>query len=216
MLTRYIAPGIPEFDSAEIPDMTSHNAESSFWVSNHFLNSVMRGSLELPAGAYVFNYLRRAEGAFSQHALARAATADFLSTGRQAPSPYAAALLYWEFFLGQSWQGYALLNELIRFLTKSENLNVFEKGDGSVEERLWLLYNSMKHAESRIAHGQILEDTTSPVWLSNQGLECTEGTLTYIETGDILRDLAKWADAIVDPIEMAVKLQTLITEDSDD
>jgi hypothetical protein len=43
--------------------------------------------------------------------------------------------------------------------------------------------------------------------LTNEGLRSTDALLTYAETGDILRDLAKWANIIVDPSEMADKLR---------
>jgi hypothetical protein len=65
----------------------------------------------------------------------------------------------------------------------------------------------MKHVESRIENGQIIEGATIPVWLTNEGLRSTDALLTYAETGDILRDLAKWANIVVDPSEMANKLR---------
>ena len=65
----------------------------------------------------------------------------------------------------------------------------------------------MKHAESRIENGQIIEGATIPVWLTNEGLRSTEALLTYAATGDILRDLAKWANVIVDPSDMATSCE---------
>lgn len=212
VLTKYIAPGILSFRSADMPDMSSYNPESSHWVSNHFLNTVLRGSLQMPAGAYVSNYLRRAEGAFSEHDRARSATTAFLQSERQSPSLYAEALLHWEFFAAQSWQGYALLQKLIQLIADDRSFLVFSPRDGTVEQRLWLLYNAMKHVEKRIASGQILDETVAPVWLSDRGLECTDGHLEFAETGDVLRDLAKWADIVVDPIDMANKLRSTASE----
>jgi hypothetical protein len=204
----FIAPGVSTFNTAEIPDMSRYDSESSHWVADLFLNSMFRGRWEPPANAYVYNYVRRAEAAFSEHALAREATLKFLANEGQSPSLYAAAVLHWEFFLGQSWQGYALLARLASHSGgEPRDTMIFARGDGSIEERLNKLYNAMKHEEKRIAAGQILEGATVPVWLTNEGIQSTDAFLMFGETAEILRDVAKWANIVVDPREMAEKLQ---------
>jgi hypothetical protein len=64
----------------------------------------------------------------------------------------------------------------------------------------------MKHVESRIENGQILANATVPVWLDNNGLRSVDSTLSYEETAEILRDLAKYADALSDPFTAKDKL----------
>jgi hypothetical protein len=187
--------------------MSEYDHQSTFWLANFVLNSALRGNFNPPGNAYAYNYLRRTVAAFSEHEEARQATLAFLSSGRQSLSHYVAATLHWEFFLGQSWHAYLLLRGLFKSLTKQDVLKIFVRGKGSVEERLNYLYNCMKHVESRIENGQIVEGATIPVWLTNEGLRSTDALLTYAETGDILRDLAKWANIIVDPSEMANKLR---------
>jgi hypothetical protein len=127
---RYFAPGASDFTSAEIPDMSSFDSESAAWVRNHSLNSMLRGSLDPPGNAFVFNYMRRAEGAFSEHASARASTLAFLASDGQSLARYASALLHWEFFLGQSSQAYDVLRTFIGDLIKEPPIKLFEKGDG--------------------------------------------------------------------------------------
>jgi hypothetical protein len=46
VLDDFIAPGVSTFHSAEIPDMSARDPESSHWVADHFLNSVFRGRLK--------------------------------------------------------------------------------------------------------------------------------------------------------------------------
>lgn len=213
LLEEYLAPGIASFDAAEIPDVAVRELEAGHWIDNHFLNSVLRGALNRgPLRAYVQHFLRRAEAAFSEHELARTATNAYLQN-RQSPSRYSRALLHWEFFLGQSWHAYALLREFANYLAKDDpsatKVKIFESGDGSVEQRVNTLYNAAKHVETRITNGQLPEDSTSPVWMTNRGLECTDASLTYEETGEVLTFLAKWADILVDPIEMTKKLSAL-------
>lgn len=207
-LDRFLAPGVSGFTKAEIPDMSDYDSESANWVANHFLNSVLRGRRAPRVNALAFNYLRRAEGAFSEHENARRATLDFLAAGRQSASLYTAALRHWEFFLAQAWQGYELLRRLPDE-TRTRPLKVFRDGDGSVVQRLHALYNSMKHVENRITTpGQILDAATVPVWLTDAGIKSTDAALSFDETCAILRDLAKWASLFVDPRTMAEKAKS--------
>lgn len=206
VLDKYIAPGVSSFTAAQIPDMSKHDSQSSHWVANHFLNSVLGGSFEHPVSAYVHNYLRRAEGAFAANGEARRHSMKFIDLLGQAPGVYARALSQWEVFLTHSWQAEALLAQLIDASTQ-EPYRIFVKGGGSVEERLNNLYNSIKHSESRISSGQIPEGALVPVWLTNEGLASTDALLTFAETGEILEEIAYWADIFVDPIDARRKLR---------
>ena len=155
-LDKFLAPYVSNFHSAEIPDLSD---DSSSWLSKYFLNSVLRGSYANPFRQYVFNFLRRVEGAHVAHQCARSATAIFLNGSRQSMSRYMEAIFHWEAFLAQSWMAYAL----------TENLNgtpPFRKGDGSVEERVNLLYNRSKHSDT--AYAIILRSPAlTPVGRSN-------------------------------------------------
>lgn len=188
----HIAPGVSAFTAADIPDMSGYAKESPHWVANFFLNSAFTAKFKYPMDAYSYNYLRRAQFAFIEHALARDATLKFLQGGSQSVTRYVEALHHWESFLGQSWHAYALL-------AKAWAGKVFEKGDGSVEQRLNVLYNQMKHVESRIDNAQMLPGATVPVWLENQGLRSVDANLTFAETSGVLKDLAKYADALMNP-----------------
>lgn len=180
-----------------LAESCGYDPESKFWLANFVLNSGLGANFNPPGNAYAYNYLRRAVAAFSEHEEARRATLGFLSSGRQSLSRYAAATLHWEFFLGQSWHAYLLLRGLFKFLTRQDVPQVFVRGEGSVEERLNDLYNHMKHVESRIESGQMIEGATIRVWLTNEGLRGANALLTYDETGEILRDLANWATFLV-------------------
>jgi hypothetical protein len=206
VLDRFIATGVSAFKQADIPDMSECEPQSGHWVNNHFLNSVLRGGFEHPISAYVHNYMRRAEGAFVAHAEARRHSQRFIELEGQAPGAYARALSQWEIFLTDAWQAEAILMKLIEKVA-DETYRVFEKGDGSIGERLHLLYNAMKHSESRIASGQMPEEGLVPVWLTNEGLQSTDGFLTFVETGEILEEIAHWANVFVDPREARNKTQ---------
>lgn len=200
IVDKFIAPGASALQKADIPDMSTHHKESSYWLANLFLSSVFRSNFDPPLNAYIFNYLRRAQAAFTAHSLARSATIAFVESGSQSPNRYADAILQWEIFLGQAWHGFALLR-------KAFNLpKIFEPGDGSVFERLNHFYNAMKHVESRIENGQMLPEATVPVWLSDDGLVSTDAKFSYSETAEVLREVAKWAEIFGDPATAKEKL----------
>lgn len=200
VIDKFIGPYASSFTHAGIPDMSTYDKESSHWVANFFLNSVLRAAWKPPFNAYIYNYLRRTEAAFSEHQAARSETLSFIESGRQSTKRYTAALFHWETFLGQSWHAYKILQ-------KCFEVELYKSGDGSVEERLNALYNQMKHVESRIENKQILEGATVPVWLTNEGLASVDSALTFIETGEVLKDLAKWANILQDPLSVPEKLK---------
>ena len=202
VLNRHIAPGVTEFTAAEIPDMTSWSKESAHWIANYFLNASLSGDFAPPMNAYAYNFLRRAQYAFSEHELARGSTVAFVSGGSKSPRGYAEALFHWENFLGQAWHGFSILVTAL-------GGKAFEKNDGSMEQRLNALYNQMKHVESRIDNGQMLPGATVPVWLDNSGLRSVDAQLSYAETGDALKELAKYADALSNPTTAKAVLDAL-------
>lgn len=108
------------------------------------------------------NFLRRAEAGPSgnTYPFRRKVTEEFLAGSRQSPSQYMTAIFHWEVFLSQAWQGYSLVKYLLKLP------QVFEKGDGSIEERLNRLYNQSKHAESVIKSVNLPPGATIPVWLT--------------------------------------------------
>lgn len=197
-----IAPGVSGFTSAEIPDMSFHTPQSPHWVANFFLNSIGRAKYAQPMQAYAYNFLRRAQFAFTEHAQARASTLRFLEGQGQSIRTYVEALHHWEIFLSQCWHAYAQL-------LKAWDGKAFTRGDGSVEERLNAIYNQMKHVESRIENGQLPPGAVIPVWLENQGLRSVDATLSYAESGEILNDLAVYADALADPLTAKERLNEM-------
>jgi hypothetical protein len=199
ILDKHIAPRVSIFTKAEIPDMSTWSKESPHWISNFFLNSAFDASFSAPMNAYAYNFLRRAQYAFSEHQAARTSTLEFLNSGGQLVTIYAKALFHWECFLGQAWHAFALL-------ITAWNGNAFNKTDGSVEQRLNALYNQMKHVESRIENKQMPPGATVPVWLENDGLRSVDANLTFAETAEVLKELAKYADVLSNPKSAKEKL----------
>jgi hypothetical protein len=120
-------------------------------------------------------FLRRAEGAFANYRAGRAELLKYLENRtNNVISPYFRALLNFETCLAQWCEGANALKTAFKKL-------YYEKGDQSKEERISCLYNDSKHADERIAHGQIPAEGVSAVWITNQGLESSKVVLSFDE-----------------------------------
>ena len=45
----------------------------------------------------------------------------------------------------------------------------------------------------------MLPGATVPVWLENTGIRSIDASMTYFETAEVLKQLAAWADALMNP-----------------
>src|SRR5262249_12541927 len=125
----YVATEISKFDRAEIPDMSTTQAESLHWLSNYIRNSVLRGPLPSPQRESRFSFLRHAMIAYSEHNMARYATLAFLESDEQSFGRYFTAIHHWEQFLAAAWLALDTLERagVVRRL--------YEAGGGAVAEQ---------------------------------------------------------------------------------
>jgi hypothetical protein len=111
------------------------------------------------------------------------------------------AIYHWEMFLGQTWHCLKLLQLFL------EREKVFNKGENTPIERLNLLYNRLKHTESAIECGQMPVDSlTFSAWLTNDGIFCKDGGITFLECSDLLHHIGKYANILQDPVSAENKL----------
>ena len=96
------------------------------------------------------------------------------NTPRNVSSPYFRALLHFEVCISQTYQA-------LELLAMASKKKVFDKGDGSKEERLYRLYIQAKHTDRMIESGQIPTQATTSVWITNVGLECDGAALSFDE-----------------------------------
>jgi hypothetical protein len=167
------------------------------WVVSFILNGSLRAPVTMDDDTRrtLYSFLRRTEAAFQEYEEARRLTLEHLADQRPiSVSRYIKAVGHWEQFLSQTYQAWTVLVRGQKIL--------FVNGDGSVFERLNLLYGRTKHLEKAINSGQLPPRGTLPVWLTNDGLHALDAELTFIEMAEILTDLAKWADAAQDPLTM--------------
>jgi hypothetical protein len=121
--------------------------------------------------------------------LARLELIDYLQTPRNVSSPYFRALLHFEVCISQSYQA-------LELLATASGRDVFDKKDGSKEERLHGLYIRSKHMDKMIEGGQIPTEATAALWITNQGLECSSASLSFKELLSLLKWIMETADRI--------------------
>jgi len=193
---KFIAPEISSFTEASIPDLSALQGP---WLVSFILSSALVVQLDDATRRTLYNFLRRAEGAFREYSSARQMTMAYLANpDPNAVSEYITAIGHWETFLSQTYQAWCVL-------VRGQKI-FFSPGDGSTMQRLNLLYNRTKHAESAIIAEQLPLDGTLPVWLKNDGLHSIESSLTFEEIAEMLEDLAAWADAAQNPATMREKI----------
>ncbi len=191
-LDKYVAPDLSKLTECNAIDMTGFDDQCEDWVANFVLNSMLRVDVQAPYRAYTFVLLRRAEMAFVEHENARIALQQYVSGGRGAITLYLRAVFHFESFVAQSYQAL----EVIRKWTGED---LFENRDGSVLDRLNLIYGRSKHADKAIAAGQLPPDATMPVWLTNDGLQADSALLTYDDMADVLKELSSIAGQLSCP-----------------
>lgn len=188
-----------EFTTAEIPDMSAVDPEQDHWLANYILNTILSVSVPTPQRQQLFNFLRRCHSALTEYSQGRTSTLAFLAD-RSRQLRYLEAIDHWEAFLAYSWRAY-------QFLAGGRAL-WFNRGDGSVLERLWGLHTRVKHADEAVVRGDIVGDSPLCLWLTNDGLTSTDMTLTFNELGEIVKDLAAWASAVQNPQTLREKLSS--------
>jgi hypothetical protein len=185
MLDNFVAHKLSLLTECGAPEFTSDEN----WLGAFILNSVFIAALLPKPRAYAFNFLRRAQGALSSYRLARLELIDYLQTPRNVLSPYFRALLHFEVCISQSYQA-------LELLATASRRDVFDKKDGSKEERLHRLYIRSKHMDKMIEGGQIPTEATAAIWITNQGLECSSASLSFEELLSLLKWIMEMADRI--------------------
>jgi DNA-directed RNA polymerase subunit RPC12/RpoP len=174
-LDNFIAYKLSELTKCEAPNLS----DDSTWLNSFILNSIFRVKLPSDKRAYVFNFLRRTEGASFAYRSAILEINEYLNTPENTISPYFKALSQIEVCISQCYQGYELLS-------RASGEPIYASGDGSSEERLQIVYVDSKHMDRMIHGGKLPESATSGIWITNNGIESARGKLSFQELHDIL------------------------------
>jgi hypothetical protein len=193
-LDTFLAPKLSQLGKPELQPLGAASASAETWVRAFALETMMRVRPDAINRQYIFNFLRRAEAGCIEYEEARCSLVEYTTGGdRNAVSKYFRALRHFESCLSSTYQAFMVGRELL-----GKN-RLFKKGDGSTLDRLNRLYNRAKHSEKAIASGQIPPEGTVPVWIRNDALECTDGSIRFSELRDLLLELCRCADVLSRP-----------------
>lgn len=202
ILEGILAPSICKFTKAEIPDIEDKHPESGHWIQNYFLNSAFTQSYKEDIRPTVMQCLRRVSAAFRYYHDARKQTLEYLS-GNNPHHPktrqYFKAVDTWEAFFLQAQIFMDAYNRIGKF-TKT-NLKAFQPKDGSQEQRLYDIANCIKHGSDPDNYERWKENW-APLWLVNEGFKSIDYSLTFKEAGEILEEMAKYANTMQNPSDV--------------
>ena len=191
-LDTFVAPHLSELTSLGVPDLQGCTGEYGHWVNNFIHNTILRVRLENRNSQLVLFFLRKVEGAFQEYHEGRDFLASYLQKRNKAVSVYFHALRHFEVAALLAYHAYDTLCTITQ-------KKFFTKDDGSPLQRLNHLQNISKHANKALGRGDIPDNLSVPIWLTNSGIECHDTVLSFAEFAETLRELAKLAEVWSNP-----------------
>jgi len=138
-------------------------------------------------------FLRRMNAAYEDYGLGRENLRQYIEGVESAEhrlGKYLSALTHFEQCIGSVWQAAELFNRMEhRVLSKdTKKLTLYKQGEESDLERINTLNNVSKHFNAEQA-----EQSSTPVWITNEGLKCANATLSFDELRENLLALSEAA-----------------------
>lgn len=201
-----IAPKISQLVSPEIPEI----AADKHLVGIFVLNPKLAIGISNKNRQLLFNLIRKADDATGEYMAAAEDLNAFLQGRKLALSPYFSSLRHWEHCVGHLYQAVRCMNSLNSGWGGEKQ---FERGDGSILERVQIVHNAIKHMDDRFENGNLADRNsfslfaspdgtgrgnipsteTIPMWLTNVGLECANAKVSYSEIAQEIQELRQEA-----------------------
>ena len=177
-LDTFVSQEMSKLTACAPQSLASEYPEYIHWLNQFVLRRIFHNHVSEESAALAFILVRRTEAALDEWELACAAAQDV-----RKPSGYFKMLRHLENCISALWQG-------LEFCRRALNKNLFEKGDGSVYERLNWVYNVGRHFDPQaLASGDLHR-----LWISNDGLHSREHSVTFSEVRDAIKFLAGMVD----------------------
>lgn len=185
VLDKYGAPKLSKLTEFNVPEM----AEPPNYLGSFVLNSLLIMPHEDPEGRFILMFGRRVEHAIREYRKGRDLLLSYVAGLPQTNNHFLRALqaaTHFEQCVGSICQAAALLTGLINRIP-----NTPPPEPDNREARLKLIWNRAKHFDDDIEKrkNNTTEDITAPVWLTNDGIECTRATVTFDELHAVLLEL---------------------------
>jgi len=179
-LDTFVSQEISKLTACAPKSLAAEFPNTSDWLNQFVLRRIFHNHIREERAAWAFILVRRAVAALEEweHACEAAPGVGNLSG-------YFKMLRHLESCIASLWQG-------LEFSRRALKTKLFEKGDGSVYERLNWLYNEGRHFDPQDLPSSDLHS----LWISNEGLNSREHLVTFGELRDSLIVLASIAEQI--------------------
>jgi len=173
--------------ACEARSLASEFPGRSAWLTQFAMRRMFHAHVSEERSALAFVLIRRAEAALDEWELA----CETASRAPGAPSVYFKALRHFEASITALYQG-------LEFGRNALGTKFFEKGDGSVIQRINSLYNKSRHFDpSDLPSGRL-----HAVWFGNDCLRTNEIAVTFTELRDVLAEVCRVANTLATASEL--------------
>jgi len=180
VLGKYGAPGLWRLNACGAPPLD----EEPYPLQAYVLNRVFRGEHPDPIGKLILMFGRRVVNAIHEYAAGRTQLLEYVQGLSKSNSHFMQAMLsvtHFEQCIASTSQASAFLKRLL----PPQQLAEFT--DDRVA-RLILIYNRSKHFDQDIVE-EMVENITTPVWLTNTDISSTDGSIKFTELHAVLVEM---------------------------
>jgi hypothetical protein len=203
-------PHLTELTECNALPMDEYKCMTHGLIHQFVITSLFSARYPDPMHQYAIVFLRKTEAAFQEYFYSQSSLSEYVQTQilyndkpNEQISQYFEILHRFEVLISQIYQAYMVLE---KFLLLEKDERFWQRGDGSILEKINTLYNYTKHAEDKIK--QKPEVSGYHIWLTNFGVSCEKGSVSYSEIPEALVDLADNAKYYGNPQKVIIEMQT--------
>jgi hypothetical protein len=186
-LDHFVAPKLSSLTTCGMPEIEFPDVPFAAVILNQiFVRPLGQTQIRL-----LTNTLRWIDGAFASYAGARTSLIAYTSISRGRLSDYYRAVLHIEQCLAATHHAEALVSAAYLLLGS------IDRPRSEAALRLRRLYNTSKHVDERIEAGELLDDATVPIWLTNEGMESKDHSLSFAELSAFMQDYVDLTNSIL-------------------
>jgi hypothetical protein len=170
-LDSYISDRISAVTEVGATDVSNEYPNYDTWISGFGLSAIFTDSFKPQYKHFILQYIRRTVMCLSHYKVAYVHLQAHVAAKDSRWSPYYLSLSYFEDAVANLYQAMDISRKIM-------NSRLYEKNDGSQEQRINILYNVSKHAAA---------DDEQSIWLTNFGLECSSCCVAFSEIEESLK-----------------------------
>ncbi len=206
---RLIAPKIYQLYAPKIPDIFP---QRKYPLNAFIFNLELSMIISNKRRQLVFNIIRKIQDAFDEYCEGRNDLISYVGSDKKTVLPYFSAVRNFEHCLAHAYQTVRCLNALAETFGGPQQ---YDKGDGSILERVNIIHNDIKHMDNRFENSanpdeisiksfsskssdstiEKARDSLSniPMWLTDEGLESPNAKVSYAELSQEILELLEQA-----------------------